>query len=77
MSCIYTGARVYFREYNATVPADLFQCGNQVLIQWEPEGLQYGYSDDVTHVVDIRHGYHHEKRGVSVTHETNVTGERR
>lgn len=82
MSCIYTGAYVLFSDYNAYVRADLFSCGNQILIQWEPASWQWaheieGEPEMHTHLIRIGFGYHHEKRGITVTHESNVQGERR
>lgn len=76
--CVYTGARVLFTEYGATVVADLFQCGDQILIQWMPQSLSYEWSrDEITHNVLIGHGYHHADRGVTVVPVHQCSGERR
>jgi hypothetical protein len=76
--CIYTGARVLFAEYGALVAADLFQCGDQVLIQWMPQSLTYDWeSEEVTHNVTIDHGYHHAERGITVVPDYQCVGERR
>ena len=75
--CIYTGALVFFEEYGSTARADLFQCGNQVLIQWMPESLEYGNEREATHRVYIGHGYHHTKRGITVVNDADCQGERR
>lgn len=81
MSCVYTGAYVHFADYNAFARADLFRCGDQVVIQWEPQSWQWAHEVEVpeapTHVVRIGFGYHHEKRGVTVTNHLNVAGEYR
>jgi len=78
MACIYTGAWVHLTDYDSYVIADLFQCGNQILIQWEPGSISYdGTELPVTHTVSIGHGYHHERRGVTVVNDWNCEGERR
>jgi len=78
MQCIYTGAYVYFKDYGAYAVADLFQCGNQILIQWMPDSWVYtGVPQSLTHKVTIGHGYHHDKRGVTVVPESQVEGEKR
>jgi len=73
-NCIYTGAVVFFEEYGSYVRADLFRCGNQILIQWMPESLTYDKMEP-THTVKIGHGYHHEKRGVTVVNSQDCLGE--
>lgn len=75
--CVYTGARVLFQEYGVMVAADLFTCGDQILIQFEPQSATFDWlPDDVTHHVKIGHGYHHEKRGVAVVPDSACVGER-
>lgn len=71
--CIYTGAYVAFDEYGNYAPADVFACGDQVLVQWMPEGLTYEAERAVTHRVRIGQGYHHDKRGVTVVPAANVS----
>ena len=75
-ACIYTGARVLFEDYGYQVAADLFQCGNQVLIQWMPQSKDYDPREP-THHVAIGHGYHHEDRGVTVVASHDCIGPRR
>ena len=81
MACIYTGAVVWFADYDAFAVGDLFQVGNQVLIQWEPASWRYQHELEAptmpTHTAKIGFGYHHDKRGITVTNESNVIGERR
>lgn len=72
--CVYTGARVYFEDYGFTVAADLFKCGDQILIQWMPASQTYS-DEGATHRVWVNGGYHHITRGVTVVPLDHITGE--
>jgi hypothetical protein len=53
MTCIKTGARVYFRNYGFIAPADLYKVRDNIIIRWTTAGVQYVPNDaDATFVVE-------------------------
>lgn len=71
MSCIYTGARVYFTNYGMMAPADLYRCRGAIIIRWNKVGVEYGQlTDQATHVLEYYAGedsvWHREDLGVTV-----------
>lgn len=73
MNCIKTGAYVRFNEYGAFSPADLFEVGDCILIQWMPAGWSFEAHREPTHQVTIgEEGYHHDVRGVTVVPRSAV-----
>lgn len=79
MSCVYTGARVLFEEYNLLVNADLYAVGDAIIVRWNTDSALFHQPDAqqlATHVVRIgRNGWHRTDLGVTVTEAGNVTGE--
>lgn len=73
VTCIKTGAFVFFEEMGFASSADLFQCGDQVLIQWNTNGVYYdNLPRTISHRVRIGQGYHHEARGITVVSQDNI-----
>lgn len=76
MTCIKTGAYVHFVEYGAYAPADLFDVGGCIVIQWTREGWTYEPHRTPSHRVTIgQSGYHHDHRGVTVVRAENCEAE--
>lgn len=78
MTCVYTGARVYFENYGMIVSADLFIVSNCVIIRWMPESRVYVNSvniSEATHSVrDLRDCWHREDIGVTVVPANKISG---
>lgn len=73
-TCIKTGAFVYFEEYGYASAADLFECGDQVLVQWNSNGRYFqDFPRTISHRIRIGQGYHHEDRGVTVVPTHSIT----
>lgn len=86
--CVYTGALVYFIDFDMEVRGDLFEVGDHVLIQWGQPGSQcedaithgnarlneHGQSQ-ATHTAVIGNGYHHPVRGITVVERRHFEGE--
>lgn len=67
-NCIKTGARVRITNYNITVPADLFEVGDCVVVNMNPGVFEYGHelSLEATHEVMCVKGFLHKDKGVCV-----------
>lgn len=52
--CIYTGAYVHITNYNAHAPADIFRCGESLVLRINPES-HWSYTPilAVTHVLTL------------------------
>ena len=78
MTCVYTGARVFFENYGMIVSADLFIVSNCVIIRWMPESRVYVNSvniSEATHkVADLRNCWHREDLGVTVVPANMISG---
>lgn len=77
MSCTYTGARVWFRDYDFIVPADLYEVGDAIIIRWNIQGKEYNNptsESSCTHEVWIVHGWHREDIGVTVIKKEYLLG---
>jgi hypothetical protein len=78
VSCIYTGARVFFQDYDFIVPADLYEVGDTIIIRWNPQGKEYTNvtnESSSTHDVWIVHGWHREDIGVTVIKKEYIRGQ--
>jgi hypothetical protein len=77
MTCVYTGASVYFPEYGFYAPADLYLVGAAVIIRWNVEGKYYTTVDRAaaSHQAITRNGWHREDLGVTVVPLLDLTGE--
>lgn len=74
MPCIKTGAYVYFPEYGAYAPADLFQIGGTIVVQWTKEGWTHEPRREPSHEVVIGSlGYHHDNRATTVVPHSQIT----
>ena len=70
MTCIKTGAQVYFENYGFAVPADIYEVGDCYVVRWSKEGKEFRESDvENDWVVMYWVGdavWHREDLGVSV-----------
>lgn len=70
MTCIKTGARVYFNDYGFVVPADIYVVGGCYVIRWNTEGKEYvtGTPDLSWWIVSLLPGenWHRDDLGVTV-----------
>lgn len=77
MTCIKTGAIVYFSNYGFASPADLYAVGDVIIIRWVAEGKHYCEATAYMHVVDlIAHDsamWHREDLGVTVVRKDMIT----
>ena len=74
MSCIKTGANVYFHNYGILVRGDVFKIGNTTLIRWNPQSIEYNTGDGpanlvVSNIEDSNLWWHREDIGVTVVPE--------
>ena len=75
MTCTYTGARVYFKDYGFIAPADLYSVGNTVIIRWNAEGKDYVDDPSYEHAVTIGFsGFHRDDLGITVVPESQFEG---
>lgn len=80
MTCVFTGARVYFCNYGMIVPADLYQVGETIVIRWNKEGKIFcdpTSEYEITHTVDPMYdsvAWHREDIGVTVVNRSLLTG---
>jgi hypothetical protein len=74
--CTYTGARVFFFDYDFVVPADLYVVGDVVIIRWNIKGRLYITPDtETTHEVTVgKDGWHREDIGVTVVPKVQFFG---
>jgi hypothetical protein len=71
MTCIKTGARVYFEDYGFIAPADIFKVGDCYIIRWNVEGKRFDAElSEATHQVDSfpysDDWWHRDDMGVTV-----------
>jgi len=71
MTCIKTGARVYFENYGIIAAADLYTVGDTIIIRWTPQSYNQATREDIkqaTHSVFLRGSdlWHREDLGVTV-----------
>ena len=73
MSCIKTGAVVYFEEYGFLVPADIYEVSDCRIIRWNNLGPQYMMEPSHTHwLVWIgSDGFHREDLGITIVPRGN------
>lgn len=69
MTCIKTGARVYFRDYGFVAPADIYIVGDCYIIRWNTEGKEYvtSSSDPSWWMVTLLPGEHWHRDDLGVT----------
>lgn len=79
MTCIKTGARVYFANYDMVVAADLFAVENTIIVQTNQDALngeRHFERDEATHVVVSNSGggneYWRKDKGVFVVPASNI-----
>lgn len=65
-NCIKTGARVYLADYDSMVAADIFDTGESVTINFNPQSWQYnsgpeGSTHSVFLPISAPHFFHKEK----------------
>ena len=68
MTCIKTGAVVYFPEYNVTVVADLYAVDGVTIVRFVPEQWDFNYDDDrePTHIAYTDGGFWRRDLGILV-----------
>jgi hypothetical protein len=72
MTCVKTGAKVYFENYGMVVPADVFQVGDTYVIRWNPGGRHYCKFEDsfadwnVIQITNSEVWWHRDDLGVTV-----------
>lgn len=72
MSCIKTGAKVYFENYGMTVPADLFSVEDCIIIRWNNANPFYGTVEEgnadykVDYCFNSELWWHRDDLGVTV-----------
>lgn len=75
MTCIKTGARVYFENYSFMVSADLYQVGDAIIIRWMPRSQNYiaeehmkmeGATHTVAYIINSDIWWHRDDIGVTV-----------
>ena len=78
MTCVYTGARVFFENYGMVVAADLFVVSSCVIIRWSIQSRIIAdptYQGEITHrVADLRGCWHREDLGVTVVPANMISG---
>lgn len=78
MTCVYTGARVFFENYGMVVAADLFVVGDCVIIRWMPNSKRFpadeGDVENTHQVRDLRGCWHREDIGVTVVPANMISG---
>lgn len=72
MTCIKTGAHVYFWNYGFMAAADVFEVMDTLVIRWNPGSISYysGPTDNATHevleVINSDSWWHRDDLGVTV-----------
>lgn len=72
MTCIKTGARIYFENYGMLVPGDIYAVGNCVIIRWSNVAPRFGddelpnASHYVPFIVNSETWWHRNDLGVTV-----------
>lgn len=67
MTCIKTGARVYFPEYNCQVAADLYLVDNVDVVRFYPEQWQQNFTKEgATHHAFTEGGFWRPDLGILV-----------
>jgi hypothetical protein len=78
MTCIKTGARVFFPEYGVVLPADLYAIGNCILIRTNPGAITKSNGTynamDATHIVAAGYGdsFYRDDIGIFVVPQGRV-----
>ena len=72
--CIKTGAHVHFLEYDLTLPADLFEVGDCVVINANAGAFDYGHELNLkaSHRVAVGSGFLHKEKGLCVVHRSQI-----
>jgi len=78
VTCIKTGARIYFENYRTLVVGDAFCIGNCFIFRWNASSIRYDQSPkDATHIVDFvensSNWWHRDDLGVTVVPAHLVT----
>lgn len=71
MTCIKTGARIFFENYGYGVVGDVFVVGDCYTFRWNNRSVDYNFkSDNATHIVrqieDSSSWFHREDLGITV-----------
>lgn len=70
MTCVKTGAMIYFRNYGMLVVGDAFQVGDTYIFRWNIHSIEYTSDSRATHVVEtiMNSGvwWHRDDLGVTV-----------
>ena len=70
MTCVKTGARIYFRNYGMLVVGDVYLVHDTFIFRWNTNSIQYTDDKDATHVVDTiqdsNSWWHRDDIGVTV-----------
>ena len=75
MTCIKTGAVVYFRDYGFVSPSDLYEVNGATIVRWNVEGQHFcnEVNSNCTYVLSIPHAvqmidefWHRDDLGVTV-----------
>lgn len=78
MTCVKTGARIYFRNYGMLVAGDVYIVQDTYIFRWNPDSVQYVSNDEnATHEVEYIENseswWHRADLGVTVVPEYLVT----
>lgn len=79
MSCVKTGARIYFENYGMTVVGDAFRIGDVYIFQWNTNSLKYTgtapefITHEVHQICSSETWYHRNDLGMTVVPTALVT----
>ena len=75
MTCIKTGATVWFENYGIAVPADVYEIGDCYVIRWNPHGKVFRPAKDADWKVAFCNAsviWHRDDLGVTVVPQDMV-----
>lgn len=71
MTCVKTGARIYFDNYGMSVVGDVYLIDNTFIFRWNIDSIEYGdvpvrTTHRIDYIVDSSSWWHREYLGITV-----------